>query len=252
MVFALLLTFIAGFATVIGGFLATNKRMLKRSYLAVALAFSAGAMIFVSLTDILGKSIDAFTGNYTLMALAFFAGVALVGVLDRLIPQDINPNDTEGKKTLSRLKRSGLLIAIALTLHNFPEGFLVFMSVLNDPTTGIAIAVALAIHNIPEGIAVAAPMYASGKSRAKTIALTAITGVAEPIGALLGFYLLQPYLDGPVLGWVFGVVAGMMVFISIDELLPASKRYEIMGKHHTTYGFIAGMGVVALSISLLS
>lgn len=252
MLFALTLSFIAGFATIFGGILATNKRLLKRAYLAFALAFSAGAMIYVSLTDIMQKSITAFDGSYGLMIAAFFAGIAGVALLDRLIPQDVNPNDQEGKKEISRLKRSGLLIALALTIHNFPEGFLVFMSVLTDPSAGIAIAVALAIHNIPEGIAVAAPMFASGKSRLKTVSLTALTGIAEPIGALLGYFLLRPYLDGPVLGWVFGIVAGMMIFISIDELLPASKRFEEEGKHNTTYGFIVGMAVVALSIFLLS
>lgn len=259
--FAWSLTFLSGVATIAGGLLATHKIMLKRGALAVALGFSAGAMLYVSFTDILGKSLDAFskiygaTGAYGSMALAFFTGILILVLLNRLIPTDINPNDQEGvidKKRIlkKKLMHSGVLIGVALCIHNFPEGFLVFMSAYDDPSVGIAIAIALAIHNIPEGIAVAAPMYAATKNRFKTVGLTALTGIAEPIGALLGFWLLQGILNDSVLGWVFGVVAGMMVFICVDELLPAAKRYE-SNHRQTTYGFIAGMGVLALSITML-
>lgn len=175
--------------------------------------------------------------------------------VDKLIPKDINPNDQQGvitKRSSAKraLMHSGLFIGLALCLHNFPEGFLVFMTAYDDPNVGIAIAIALAIHNIPEGIAIAAPLYAATKSRFKSVGLAAITGVAEPVGAVIGFLLLQNFLTPNVFGWVFGIVAGMMVFICIDELLPASKRYETR-QHQTTYGFIAGMAVLALSITML-
>lgn len=256
--YALFLTFLAGAATTLGGVIATHKIMLRRGALATALAFSAGAMLYVSFTDILGKSRAAFAVGhseqtaYLLMAAAFVVGLTIMVILNRFIPHDINPNEQEGphpKKYSRKLLRSGLFIAIALSLHNFPEGFLVFMSALDDPTIGIAIAVAIAIHNIPEGIAVAAPLYAATKKRAKTIWLTALTGMAEPAGALIGFLLLAPFLNDILFGWVFGVVAGIMIFISIDELLPAAKRYET-NQYQTTYGFIAGMLVIAASIAL--
>lgn len=259
--FAWSLTFLSGIATIFGGLIATHKIMLKRGALAVALGFSAGAMLYVSFTDILGKSLDAFseiynpTGAYGSMALAFFTGILVLVALNRLIPSDINPNQQEGvidKKRIlkKKLMHSGVLIGVALCIHNFPEGFLVFMSAYDDPSVGIAIAVALAIHNIPEGIAVAAPLFAAGKSRLKAVGLTALTGFAEPVGALLGFMLLRDVLSDSVLGWVFGVVAGMMVFICVDELLPAAKRYET-NQRQTTYGFIAGMAVLAVSITML-
>lgn len=259
--FALSLTFLSGIATIAGGLLATHKIMLKRGALAVALGFSAGAMLYVSFTDILGKSHVAFgelygaTTSYGFMALAFFVGIVALVALNRLIPDDININEQEGvtpKRSLfkKKLMHSGVLIGVALCIHNFPEGFLVFINALENPSTGVAVAIALAIHNIPEGIAVGAPLYAATKNRFKTVALTALTGLAEPVGALLGFWLLAGVLTGATLGWVFGIVAGMMVFICVDELLPAAKRYET-NQRQTTYGFIAGMGVIAFSIMML-
>lgn len=258
--FALSLTFLSGIATIFGGLLATHRLVLNRGVMAVALGFSAGAMLYVSFTDILNKSVDAFaksfdaTGSYGLMAAAFFLGIGVMMLVDRIIPKDINPNEQEGqpdkKSSRRRLLHSGLFIGAALCLHNFPEGFLVFMNALENPGTGVAVAIALAIHNIPEGIAVGAPVYAATRNRLKTIGLTALTGVAEPIGAVLGFLLLSQFLAGATLGWVFGVVAGMMVFICVDELLPAAKRFET-SQRQTTYGFIAGMAVLAASITLL-
>lgn len=259
--FALSLTFLAGIATIIGGLLATHRIMLNRGGLAMALGFSAGAMLYVSFTDILAKSLDSFSEShvasaaYGLMALSFFVGIIVMVVINRLIPTDINPNEQEGvpvKRNLIKRKlvHSGVFIAVALCLHNFPEGFLVFMSALDDPSVGAAIAIALAIHNIPEGIAVAAPIYSATRSRMKALGFATVTGIAEPIGAILGYLLLRDYLGGELLGWVFGVVAGMMVFICVDELLPAAKRYET-NQRQTTYSFIAGMAVLAFSITLL-
>lgn len=259
--FALFLTTFAGIATVLGGLLATHRLLLNRGVLAAGLGFAAGAMLYVSFTDILAKSLDAFgdlydaTGAYGMMAVAFFTGLGVMVVINRVIPKDINLNDQEGviiaqSRVRRRLMRSGLLIGIALCLHNFPEGFLVFMSAYDDPQTGLAVAVALAIHNVPEGIAIGAPLYAATKNRLKTIGLTALTGIAEPVGAIIGFLLLRDFLSGATLGWVFGVVAGMMVFICVDELLPAAKRFETDQKQ-TTYGFIGGMAVIATSLVFL-
>lgn len=259
--FALSLTSLAGIATVVGALLATHKKLASRSALAVALGFSAGAIIYVSLTDILAKSLDAFSdlysenSAYAMMALAFFVGVGIMATIDRLIPSDINPNEQEGtKQKRSLIKRklmhSGLFIGLALCLHNFPEGFLVFMTALDDPSVGVAIAVALAIHNIPEGIAIAAPLYAATKNRRRSVLLAGLTGVAEPVGAVLGYLILRDFMTPNLFGWVFGVVAGMMIFICVNELLPAAHRFETK-QRQTTYGFIAGMAVLAVSISFL-
>lgn len=260
--FALSLTFLAGAATLIGAVLATMKKFTSRGAMAVSLGFSAGAILYVSLTDILGKSIDSFTAihddpklGYGLMVVAFFLGVALMALVDRLIPGEINPDDQEGlvesNQALKRkLMRGGLFIGLALCLHNFPEGFLVFMTAYNDPSVGIGIAVALAIHNIPEGIAIAGPLYAATKQKFRSIAIATATGIAEPVGAVLGFLLLRNFLNDTLFGWIFGVVAGMMVFICVNEILPAAHRFETR-QRQTTYGFIGGMAVLAVSITLL-
>lgn len=260
--FALSLTFLAGIATMIGAVLATHKKFTSRAAMAVSLGFSAGAILYVSLTDILGKSIDSFTEindnpsvAYGMMALAFFAGIGLMVLVDRLIPGDINLDDQEGMvdsdNALKRkLMRGGLFIGLALCLHNFPEGFLVFMTAFEDPHVGIAIAVALAIHNIPEGIAIAGPLYAATKQKFRSIAIATATGIAEPVGAVLGFLLLRDFLNDTLYGWVFGVVAGMMVFICVNEILPAAHRFETK-QRQTTYGFIGGMAILALSITML-
>jgi hypothetical protein len=175
--FALSLTFLAGIATMIGAILATLKKFTSRSGMAVSLGFSAGAILYVSLTDILGKSTDSFTEiyndpklGYGMMALAFFVGIGIMVLVDRLIPTEINLDDQEGKNDSNavlkrKLLRGGLFIGLALCLHNFPEGFLVFMTAYDDPSVGIAIAVALAIHNVPEGIAIAGPLYAASKKK---------------------------------------------------------------------------------------
>jgi ZIP family zinc transporter len=260
--FALSLTFLAGIATMIGAILATLKKFTSRSGMAVSLGFSAGAILYVSLTDILGKSTDSFTEiyndpklGYGMMALAFFVGIGIMVLVDRLIPTEINLDDQEGKNDSNavlkrKLLRGGLFIGLALCLHNFPEGFLVFMTAYDDPSVGIAIAVALAIHNVPEGIAIAGPLYAASKKKLRSIAIATATGVAEPVGAVLGFLLLRNFLNDTLFGWVFGVVAGMMVFICINEILPAAQRFETK-QRQTTYGFIAGMAVLALSITML-
>lgn len=262
MIYALLITLLAGLATSIGGLLATHKKVLDRPLLATSLAFAAGAMLFVSFVEILplglamggeGKVMD------WLVHAAFFAGIVVVLVIDRLLPKSLNPNELEGgeeglshsdTKANKRLLRSGLLVALVLALHNFPEGMSTFLASYEDLMVGITLAVAIAIHNIPEGIAVAAPVYAATKSRKKAFWWATASGLAEPLGALVGIALLQLIIPAEFTGLLFGFVAGMMVFVAIDELLPAARRYQT-DKHQVVYGLMAGFAVVALSLLLL-
>lgn len=265
MLLALLLTILAGMATLIGGFLAMHKRFIQRDMLAMALGFAAGAMLLVSFVEMLPaaqQSIAKAVGDHAMAITfaAFFAGMLLVAVIDKLLPHSVNPSEHEGSENRAhaglnlaesrRLMRSGLLLALAIGLHNFPEGLVTFIGALENPQLGIALAVAIAIHNIPEGIAVAAPIYAATKSRKKAFWYTALSGVSEPLGALAGYIILAAILPVQLLGVAFAVVAGMMVFICLDELLPAARRYET-SSHQTIYGAVAGMGVMALSLVLL-
>jgi len=190
---------------------------------------------------------------------AFFVGIVLVALIDKFLPRSFNPNEIEGKegeltatdkKVNRRLLRSGLLVAAVLALHNFPEGLSTFLATYQDASVGIALAVAIAIHNIPEGIAVAAPIYAATKSRKKAFWWATASGLAEPLGAVVGFALISAFVPSQFVGLLFGLVAGMMVFVAIDELLPAARRYQT-DKHQVVYGLLAGMVVVAVSLLII-
>lgn len=258
---AFLVTLIAGLATAIGGLLATHPRMKERAFIAVSLAFAAGAMVFVSLVQViptgitlLEKVIDTREAMWLIYG-AFFVGILLVLIIDRIIPKSLNPNEIQGAekttKVNKRLLRSGVLVALVLALHNFPEGMSTFVASYQDLSLGAILAVAIGVHNIPEGIAVAAPIYAATKSRARAIKWALISGLTEPLGALVAIGLIALAFPTDIFGVLFGLVAGMMVFISLDELLPAARRYQTRS-HQSIYGMFGGMLVVAVSVLLMS
>jgi len=147
-----------------------------------------------------------------------------------------------------KLLRMGLFTAIAISIHNLPEGLATFIAALQEPKVAIPIAVAIAIHNIPEGIAVSVPIYFATGSRRKAFLYSFLSGLTEPVGALLGYLVLMPIMSDALMGIIFALVAGIMVFISLDELLPSAREY---GEHHLSmYGLVAGMMVMAVSLLL--
>ena len=265
LLFAFMLTIFAGLATSIGALLAFFSKSKNYTTLSIGMGFSAGVMIYVSFVEILEKSKVAFTELYgqnvtaeALALLCFFAGIALSALIDYLIPKDVNPHETKSNSQLlelkpqsntlstASLKRTGIFTALAIGIHNFPEGFATFVSALDDPKLGLAIAFAIAIHNIPEGMAVSLPIYHATGDKKSAFWYATLSGFAEPIGALVGFFLLLPFMGEATLGITFGLVAGIMVYISFDELLPAARVY---GNAHTTIGGITlGMLVMALSL----
>jgi ZIP family zinc transporter len=261
---AFLLTLFAGLATALGGFLTFTSKEENKKILSIGLGFSAGVMIYVSFVEILVKSQDAFSLQYgnilgeALAIMSFFAGIVLTFFIDQLIPDKVNPHhaleyneqhpNNLNDDRYEALSRVGIFTAIAIAIHNFPEGFATFSMALNDFNTGIAIAFAIAIHNVPEGLAVALPIYYATKNRKKAFLFAAGSGLTEPVGAILGYLLLAPLMGNLTLGITFGIVAGIMVYISFDELLPAARRY---GNDHTAiWGLITGMFVMALSLIL--
>lgn len=265
MLVALLVSLLAGLATSIGGILATHKKMIERPVLAVTLALAAGTMLFLSFMELLPHGIEQLReGEYADMAVifvlgAFFVGIGVVMLIDRLLPKSFNPSEIEGRETAlstaekkenKRLMRSGVFIALVLALHNFPEGASTFAVSYQDLHGGFVLALAIALHNIPEGIAVAAPIYAATRSRKKAFWWATLSGLTEPLGALVMALLIVTVLPGALIGIVYGLVAGMMVFIALDELLPASWRYQTK-PHQTIYGIVAGMAVVAVGVMLL-
>ncbi|MCD4768835.1 MAG: zinc transporter ZupT [Bacteroidales bacterium] len=258
---AFLLTLFAGLSTGIGSALAFFTKKTNTKFLSISLGFSAGVMIYVSFVEILTKaneSLSSVLGDKPgtwLTAGSFFAGILFIALIDRLIPSVENPHevkrieDMEKKGSNTKLMRMGIFTALAIGIHNFPEGLATFTAALNDPQLGLAIAIAIAIHNIPEGIAVSVPIYYATGNRKKAFLLSFLSGLSEPVGALIGYAILMPFMSDTTFGVLFAAVAGIMVFISLDELLPAAREY---GEHHLSiYGLIIGMAVMAISLLIL-
>ncbi len=262
---AFLLTLVAGLATGIGSAIAFFARSTNRKFLSFALGFSAGVMIYVSFMEMLGGAQGNLAELYggrsgpAIGAAAFFLGICIAAAIDRLVPARENPHELHSVEEMNlakpsshhqaKLMRTGLITALAITAHNFPEGIATFAAALENPELGVAIAAAIAIHNIPEGIAVSVPIYFATKSRKKAFGWSFLSGMSEPVGAMIGFLILMPFLSPLVMNCVLAAVGGIMVFISFDELLPAAREY---GEHHVSiYGLIAGMAVMALGLLLL-
>lgn len=263
--FAMLLTAIAGLSTGIGSAIAFFIRRPKYSYLSFLLGLSAGVMLYISFTELLGTAIAEV--GFLKANIAFFIGIAVFAAIDILIPHSYEEEsagdarlgaerkNTAGsglspKASLASLKRGGLFIAIGIAIHNFPEGMITFASAATgDVSLGIVIAVAVAIHNIPEGIAVSVPIFYATGSRRRAFTYSFLSGIAEPVGALIGYLFLMPFLTAEVLSVTLAVVAGIMVYISLDEILPMAHRY---GRAHLVIlGIVAGMGIMASSLWLL-
>lgn len=258
--YAFLLTLLAGLSTGIGSLIALFAKRTNRRFLSVSLGFSAGVMVYVSMIEIFAKAQSALTaqlgqrpGSWATVA-AFFGGMLFIAMIDKLIPAEKNPHEVklveqeDAAPPARKLMRMGVFTALAIAIHNFPEGLATFVSALQSPSIAIPIVVAIAIHNIPEGIAVSVPIYQATGSRKKAFCYSFLSGLAEPLGALIGWLLLMPIMTDTVFGIIFAAVAGIMVFISFDELLPAAREY---GEHHLSiYGLISGMGVMAVSLLL--
>ncbi len=257
--FALAITGLAGLSTAIGGIINFFVKKPTRTFMGFTLGFSAGVMIFISFAEFLDQSIEDLTivygdnWGFTLGVTAFFIGMLGIFLLDMLVPHDYigdhddhDPSDTEEEEGLMRV---GILTAVGIALHNFPEGLATFFATLHDVRLGMAIAIAIAIHNIPEGIAIAAPIYAATGSRLKALLYSFYAGLTEPAGALIAAFILYPFLSEALLGWVLGGVGGFMVAISLDEIIPAAKTYGT--QHAPIIGVIGGMVVMAASLILL-
>jgi len=259
--FAFSLTLFAGLSTGIGSAIAFFTKQTNKTFLSISLGFSAGVMIYVSFVEILQKARIALVaghgeilGNWLTVA-SFFAGVFFIGIIDKFIPEMENPHEIKKSEKLEqtltqdgKLLRMGLFSALAIAIHNFPEGLATFTAGLSDIKIALPIAVAIAIHNIPEGIAVSVPIYYATGNKKKAFLLSFLSGLAEPIGALVGYFLLFTIFSEAIGGYLFAGVAGIMVFISLDELLPTAEEY---GQHHyAIYGLFAGMIVMALSLLL--
>ena len=268
-IIALVLTLFAGLAPGVGGAIILFFKKFSSKMLSASLGFSAGVMILISFVELfreartsLGNAFGDHIGLiYTL--LAFFGGMALIAIIDNVIPEDNNPLEVSpmtksvhegavGERSIElggkHLLRLGFFSALVIAIHNFPEGMATFMSAMTDTTLGVSIAFAIAIHNIPEGIAIAVPIYYATRKKGKAVLNATLSGLAEPIGGVVGYILLRNFLSPVVLGIVLAIVAGIMVYISLDELLPNAENY---GEHHIAImGVIAGKAFMGFGLTL--
>lgn len=268
MVKVLILTTLAGLATGIGGFVTFFMKKTDTKLLTYALGFSGGVMIYISMVELLGLAQDSLIeihgkqiGGLATIA-AFFGGIGIAALIDKCVPEDENPHEFKEPEDIRRLqasgntlpatgkiRRSGILFALAIGIHNFPEGIATFAAGISSLELGASIALAVAVHNIPEGMVVAVPLYYGTGSRKKAVFYSFLSGLAEPVGAVLAMLLIFPFLTPTVLAVLFGAVAGIMVFISFDELLPMAEKW---GHHHLSiYGIISGMFVMAFVLLCL-
>ncbi len=264
--FAFLLTLFAGLSTGIGSLIAFFSKSSSPRFLALCLSFSAGVMLYVSMIEIFAKgqeALSAYLGAQSgawVTLLAFFGGMLLIKLVDRFIPK---PDEklpatplaaatagASGGVHNARLLRMGLYSAVAIGAHNFPEGLATFISALQDPVVAVPVAVAIAIHNIPEGIAVSVPIYYATGSKKKALFYSLLSGLTEPLGALIGYLLLMPWINDFTMGLAFALVAGIMVLLSLGELIPEAQRQG--GQKLTMGGLVAGMAVMSVSLALFA
>lgn len=257
---AFALTTAAGLSTGIGSLIALLAKKTNTKFLSISLGFSAGVMIYVSMIELFDQASDLLQSvlgakmGLTVTVLGFFGGMLLITIIDKLIPQESNPHEVKTMESGNRawkdpkMMRTGVMTALAIAIHNFPEGIAAFVSAQREPTLAIPVVFAIAIHNIPEGIAVSVPIYYATGDRKKAFIYSFASGLAEPVAAILAYLILMPFMNDVVNGVLFAAVAGIMVFISLDELLPSAREY---GEHHLSiYGLVAGMAVMAVSLLL--
>ncbi|HHY90100.1 MAG TPA: zinc transporter ZupT [Clostridiales bacterium] len=267
--FAIMVSLLAGLSTGIGGLLLFLFKKTNAKLISIALGFSAGVMIYISFVEMLPdareylmKSIGAERGEWFTL-ISFFIGIFVILLIDRFVPESFNPHEVKKMEDAEpfqnteniqgepqKVVKTGMMTALAVTIHNFPEGIATFIAASNDYSLGVAIAIAVAIHNIPEGIAVAVPVYCGTEDKKRAFVMSLLSGLSEPVGALLAFLILGPFINDMVLGMIFAAVSGIMVFISLDELLPTAREF---GEHHfSIVGLIVGMLIIGIGLLLVS
>ena len=259
---AMTMTLLAGLSTGIGSLIALFTKKTEGKFLGFCLSFAAGVMLLVSMTEILNEATAKITSltddkkAALISAASFFGGMILIFIIDKIIPDKDLPKEMQkasaednAERRKKVMVRSGLFTAIAITIHNFPEGLTTFVSAIENPSLALPVVIAIAIHNIPEGIAVSVPLYMATNSKKKAFVFSFLSGLSEPIGAIAGYFLLRGLAGEMITGILLAAVSGIMVFICIDDLLPSAK--ENGGPTITALGFISGMAIMNLSVLLL-
>jgi len=242
---ALALTLLAGLATGIGSLAAYFIPKPDLRYLSLSLGFAAGVMIYVGFVDLFCSSKNVLGFAYA--NIFFLIGLILIYFLDRAVPHIHIDGQVDSQR--NRLYRSGIMTTIGIAIHNLPEGMTVALVSLADLRLGVPVAIAIAIHNIPEGLACSIPLYCATSDRKKSCLLSFAAGMTEPLGAILAVLLLYPFLNDWLLAAASAMVAGIMVFLCFDELIPIANRYG--SEHVTNMGIIAGFAMMMIGLSLM-
>ena len=245
-IYAFLISTIAGLSTLLGCLFIFFKVQNINKFLSISLSFSAMVMILISIFDLIPHSFFTLFFKYKYIGLflsivAFIIGVFLIKISNKLI------KNLEEKG--SSLYKLGIISAIVLVMHNIPEGIITFLTSGNDLSLGIKIAIAIALHNIPEGICIAVPIYYSTKSKSRAISTTLLSGLSEPVGAILAYLFLYKYITTDILDIIFILVAGIMISLAINEILKESVKYSEKHNKYIYIGFI--FGIIFFIISLL-
>ena len=256
-IWALGLTLLAGLSTGIGSLIAFLAKKTNTRFLSFCLGLSGGVMIYVSFMELMPEATKLLAEIYSdrmaeiYMLIAFFSGIGCIALIDKLVPEDENPHEVHLQEEVNKtgLKRTGIMMALAISIHNFPEGLATFTTALTNMEIAIPISFAIAVHNIPEGIAVSVPIFHATGNKKKAFRYSFLSGMAEPTGAFLGYLFLAPIWSPTLNASLLAFVSGIMVYISFDELLPGTEKY---GHHHLgIMGIILGFILMAGSLLIL-
>lgn len=238
-----LLTTFAGLSTLLGCILIFINIKDQNKLIAASLSFAAGVMITVSLIDLIPEAITSAHLKFHIIPTLLFIGIFFVlGIILSMLIDSLFPVSKEKGKELYHI---GLISMLAIILHNIPEGIATFMTSFTNITLGITLTIAIAMHNIPEGISISIPIFCATKSRFKALFYTFLSGASEPLGALLAYFFLRNLLNDTLMGFLYAIIAGIMIHISIYELLPTAFSYR--SKKNIIPYFLAGVGVMIMS-----
>ena len=235
--YAFLLTFISGISTIIG-YLFIYIKGNRVGVICKSLGFASGVMITISLIDLLPNSyqliIDKYNVIYTIiiMFLCLLIGSSISLIVNKRIQS----------REVNKLYKIGIISAIIIVLHNIPEGIITYITASNNIKLGLALSLAITLHNIPEGISISIPIYYSTNSRFKAFIYTFISGISEPLGAVISYLFLSKYINNFILGIIYSIIAGMMLNIGYGELYKEAIQYN--KKNAIIYSIIGGFLIV--------
>lgn len=257
-IFAFSLTILTGLATGVGSLIAFILKRDNFKLLSFMLGFSAGIMIYVALLALLPEAQKLISNTHSLtdgifiLTGSFVLGIILAIIIDKIIPEP-DTNNSNFKNSLlphnTKLLKTGIFIAIVLAIHNFPEGISTFISALTEESVGYSVAFAMALHNIPEGIAISIPIFYATGNRKKAFFYSFLSGLVEPIGALIGYFILLPFINNGLIGGIFAFIAGIMSYISLATLIPLAQK--VKEGNNTLIGLSLGFSFILIGFYFL-